>query len=891
MAEVLKPQLYDVSTGKPVDVPEDKIPQLVASGKFGFLKNAQVPVLNPDGDSGTIPADAAHKAFNAGFTYEPADAQLDRIKTDENSGVIKGLEAAGAGAARGATLGLSDQFLTKSGIASPQTLSDLQKYRAGWSNTGEAAGIAIPALFGDEAGVAGAVGKAGKAVTAGAERVGLPLAGRALEAAGLGGSETAAKVLANASEIGSHALGSAVEGAIYNGVGNSVSEQALGDTDLNGEKVMSNFGYGALFGGVLGGAIKGASIAVPEALTAAKNGFTNLKNTLIGTGENDAGLLGRALPDKISDALANRSINLDLDQKMKLVTDTTSDLNQIHNNIETTLKKLNTEIRPQETNALIDTADEQKVRFARQDVVNSMNQAVDLMRKEPELYSQTAARKLEIQRDGIVNGMKHDDTPAQIFQSLKEVKQELQSHVFSKIPTSQEAASINVINDISKGVNKVLKDPDVFGFAGSALAAHDEMLSNYYKYIPPNARKATDFQKAFMAKDGSGPNTKWSFDPKKVEKVLKNQETITGQQKLKLLDGYYDTLKKLPEHLENTYANVPNERFDSEKLSNIIDNSRATNAESHEKYLESINNDKKGVGLGDYFAAHVAMTHPVIGTAMGAYNIVTKPIEHLNKLAEVERLVGKATNAIGRGAAAIFKPAIALADVSRNAITKLSLEDRKEDHKKFSEEIASLQNDPAKLIDKVASNTEAIHGVAPKTSEAIQQASIRATQFLATKSPIPPKTNPFAAEYEPSQAEMSTFDRYRNIVEKPVSALEQVRLGTVTPETIETLNAVYPKLYDHMKQTVMEQATKMLSSGKLIPFNTKQSISMFIGQPIDEALNPQSIMSNQMAFAQSAQENNQPAPGAQKTKPSVVGMRDIDLGNRTSNSLRRNEDV
>jgi hypothetical protein len=158
------------------------------------------------------------------------------------------------------------------------------------------------------------------------------------------------------------------------------------------------------------------------------------------------------------------------------------------------------------------------------------------MRKEPELYSQTAARKLELFRDGIVGKMGEDRSPAEIFNTLRETKQGLQKIVFSKIPNAQEMESINLLNGVSKTINQTIKDPDVFGMVGSALAEHDEMLSKYYGSISPG--KPTEFQKAFMKRVGNGPNTKWQFDANKVERVLKTSGKMQGQDKLNLLDNY-----------------------------------------------------------------------------------------------------------------------------------------------------------------------------------------------------------------------------------------------------------------------------------------------------------------------------------------------------------------
>jgi hypothetical protein len=157
---------------------------------------------------------------------------------------------------------------------------------------------------------------------------------------------------------------------------------------------------------------------------------------------------------------------------------------------------------------------------------------------------------------------------------------------------------------------------------------------------------------------------------------------------------------------------------------------------------------------------------------------------------------------------------------------------------------------------------------------------MNANQFLASKLPSTMEINPFDEEMEPSASEVSAFNRYRNIIEEPTLALDQIADGTLMPETIETLATVYPGLYNQMKAELLNQATTMLGKKEKIPYQTKLMISMFLGQPVETSLSLESILSNQMAFAQV---NAQEAQGqvAFQGKPSKAGMGKITLGKRS----------
>jgi hypothetical protein len=251
-----QPKLFDAKTGAPLSLPPDQIAQAIVSGKAAFLKGDKIPVVNGEGVSGEVPSEEAAQSFQKGFQYEPLESQAARAEKHEyGDGSLNEAKAFGAGALRGATLGLSDAAMTSSGAVDPETLHGLDKYNPIASGVGNVAGMVLPAvatggISAEAEGAAGAlrgaaelapsnlVGKLGGAITKG-------LGGAAPEGAGI-----ARQVLAS---VVPKAAGSAVEGAAFQ-AGNIISDHALGDHDHMAENVLGEVGLGAVIGGGLGAA-------------------------------------------------------------------------------------------------------------------------------------------------------------------------------------------------------------------------------------------------------------------------------------------------------------------------------------------------------------------------------------------------------------------------------------------------------------------------------------------------------------------------------------------------------------------------------------------------------------------------------------------------------------
>lgn len=168
-----------------------------------------------------------------------------RKEKQYGEGAANQLKAFGEGALRGGSFGISDWVLPKiPGGPTEEALKERKKRRGDESFGGELVGIAASSLLPGGGLVGGATKLAGAA-----EKLVAPAITGALA------NKAAGSILAKA---GKSAVGNAVLGSLY-GTGNVVSEVALGDPDLNAQKIASQIGFSALVGGGLGAVLGGAA--------------------------------------------------------------------------------------------------------------------------------------------------------------------------------------------------------------------------------------------------------------------------------------------------------------------------------------------------------------------------------------------------------------------------------------------------------------------------------------------------------------------------------------------------------------------------------------------------------------------------------------------------------
>ncbi len=298
--------LYDRASKEWVDVHPNDITEKVASGTHALPSGMDIPVVSPDGELGSIPAENAEEAFRSGFRFQtPADSEADAARKMEQikqeAYGDRPVTSALMGAAGAMSMGLGPVINNLTGQAENE--AETQKRNPISHAVGSVAGALTPGIAGPAKllrGGAEAIG-AGIGEASGLSGLGRNIAGvgEALEPTanigGLGAAEavapsllskgvtTAGKIVEN---LAPNALGSAVEGAFY-GLGQGVSEAALGDPNKVTENLIGGLENGFLWGGALGTAGNILSESAPLIKSITRAGTSKI-NELVQAGAQTA---------------------------------------------------------------------------------------------------------------------------------------------------------------------------------------------------------------------------------------------------------------------------------------------------------------------------------------------------------------------------------------------------------------------------------------------------------------------------------------------------------------------------------------------------------------------------------------------------------------------------
>lgn len=872
--------------------------------------------------------DDSAKAPNAG-----AAMSFDKLQDDSEryGGVSGGLKAFGLGAGRSATFGLSDEFLVNSGAMKPEDIKAYGEQNPISSGAGEVAGVlgAILAPEGEILGAASAPVRGVAELGGAATEAALPLAQRAASLAV--NPETSPVVHKILSQAGAHAAGSAVEGAAY-GLGQSVSEHALGDPDLNAEKVIANVGTAALLGGGLGavfGAGKGAiqakfpkflsevdkaavesgdfeAIAKASDLSESdKNGFLDglrkrksdakeieaaakeigapvlpgmvsanetvqhVQSSLLESDMSYAALRAREIAGQgleKAGAAVEGSLGAEGDATRatlgeglgQMVSGRVDELNkpigELYNELsgryetiplsEKSAPSIARNIRAIDEIRLSPSSPEAKIAARVADEIENLK-TVDDVRKyksmlnrsvsptassgEKHMVSVLSEKLSNLEQNSVVrfaeNVMKTDKAEAKI-KSLLDLREaaDAQYSVFKD--------KLNRLGDIL-GKRRVYGAQDLLHHIENMTP---EQIAN--KLLNKNNSRALDwFAREFP--EGMASISQYQ------KGLIKEAAMKGGEFNIRRALSEIDKLPKeyrhkifSPQELERLgYAKKYMDAFPKK-----YNTSNTANASALRSFFQSptgaVAANARDFAMQKFLDAATAG-----GDATGSF---------IEGLSTVERQAAKTTKAISSGVNQIFSTKEAGSPVK--GYLAISSKDRRDSHDKAHTEISSYIADPERLINKLTDSTQAVAGFAPKTAEGLQMTMSRAAVFLQSKLPgngVP--QSPLGARYQPSEAEVSKWHKYFSTVENPVGALHQVADGTIVPETMETLAAVYPRLLSEMQHSVADKMTDHVAKSKAIPYSRKLALSMFLGSDLVPSLSPVSMLANQNMLATATQ--------------------------------------
>ncbi len=832
-----------------------------------MAENSPQHFIDQQGNITELAPDQVRYAGNLG--YVPAsDEQIKEYELQQKfSSPLEQLKTAAEAAGSALTFGLSTHAERILGV-NPEDIAARERINPVAHTIGTGIGIAAPLLLTGgaaapaEAGALGAartaaeftapslIAKAGQAVRGAVQ----PMLGEA--ATGLGG-----RIAQRAAELG---LGSAVEGAIYS-TGNVIHESALGDPGLTAESALSQIGLGALLGGGLGGALGAAEIAVPKAITASKKALGELaekgKQAFVEVYPNLASKITGRTPEEIREIIQSGGAENLL--KPEFAKDMTDRLRAVHQANEESISTWHQTLKPKEFEAMLADAAPSKVDGAAQKLINDMGEMAQKFRTEPDLWDKGTARQLELMRDGLLRDFNPENelTTLDKFKRIEEAKRTLWD--WQKASPMADRVSQNSAREVGNLWNQfktTLEDQNVWGKAGARQAAVNEAES-----------QLRDSQAAITKEF----TTRGKFDPKKMVSYFKQiNDPATGEIRSNILDKFIEDSNNYNAALEESHKFVPTGDYSPLAHKNLIDKTAEgiQQARKEAALLETMQ-EMGGRGVSGFTAVgESAIGHAVlgpVGALIGPLHAVSEfanPVRVAEVLGKLERLSNAVDRSINSGAADLVKGTI---QAAQQRAGRVAAQLTKSEFIEHTDQIRSLANNPEALADKLSDATANMYPHAPKTSDALHLATSAAVGFLASKVPQHQQQGPLASKWEPSAAEIAKYARYKNAVENPLSVLAHAKAGSVSPEEIETLQTVYPKLLEKLRSTVLEKIT---DRSEPIPYQQRQTLSMLMGQDLDGS--HAGLLSNQQA-GQLA-----PMPPPKAVRPTKGGAGKITLSKR-----------
>ena len=189
-------------------------------------------------------------------------------------------------------------------------------------------------------------------------------------------------------------------------------------------------------------------------------------------------------------------------------------------------------------------------------------------------------------------------------------------------------------------------------------------------------------------------------------------------------------------------------------------------------------------------------------------------------------------------------------------------------------EVKNPQNEPtpASAIQPVLKSVSGISKAMPDHAAVLAGAKVRVANYL--NSVRPQKHAPkLAFDDVPHNAEQHrSYQKALDLAAQPLGVLNHMKAGTLTPELLKHFHSMWPELHDHISKKLTERITKAQMDDEKPSYRVRQSMSLFLGAPLDATLSPQAIQSVQAMYA-APQASPPPGvpPKRQKNNTSKLG--------------------
>lgn len=825
-------KLFNTKTREREDIDDpEALQNALLSGTHSYAAGVQVSGVDPDGKPVNIPAESVADAISRGYKVNTSSQNAVEKYVSENKGVGGAAKVFLSQAVDEAAMGIPEMIYESKGDPLEVAKREALKKEHELANAaGGAAGFAGSLFVGGPLWKAGA--KAGEKTAAVlAEKILAKSAGQV--------SERAAKRVARdfLAKSAAKSAGGAVEGAIVSSP-IAITEAMLGDPEAAAESLLAGVGIGGLFGGA--GAMGSQFKSMAKDTAIVRKLRSKVDDTL---------RTGDGLDKRLADA-ANEKYFEALDPKK-------------HH-----LKRVsaNEELEDEFGNAisLVSSRDTKKI--------GATLREEGIMEGLPdigEIAGRIQTRSRELADDVAQTFKRLDDTYGQnALVDLDEVVSSIEKNVLPKL---QKNKAIHAEISRFKKELEILKSPK--------------------PAFSPDEINAIDFGDLSGLVDGlpHTPGNKLS---------LAEANTLKGDYQRKIGDTaitesktFKDLLNEVPKEI-NRQIRSKIGSIDKAELDQLIrtqkklGNLRAAEKIAVDRAEASVSNNDMGLtsfisgvggaamfdggmsliaglgaGLGREFTRRhgdllIAKSYDKVGGLLFAEQAMKRTAQKIDEVPKLlKRMSSGASETLSVSKRASI-PIIArlLGEESPKAQIRAeggSKPEKPHPYKRLNKNLEQLVSNPDSMIDRLSELTEPFsQSGAPLIGAAFSSQISRAVSYLHESIPKPPRLNsPFAPqiEWEPGSHEVAVFEEKLAVVMDPFLVFDELEAGSLTINHMEALQTVYPAIYESMRTKVTETVVNGVDP---VSYEKRVKLSLLMDAPMDPSLEPGAMSFYQSSFAQ-----------------------------------------
>jgi hypothetical protein len=961
-------KLVNTNTGAAEDLSFDEGLRALASGSHAPPEGFGV-VMSPQNELELAPAqNISDQIGSMGYRIPEPSELMGLSKTARLEKPIEQLKTFGAGALSLATFGGSDIALPEMGLATKQGLRERREYDPNLTMAGN-----ITGLLGSSFIPFSPVGLLGRGIYA-SEKALLGAASKVLP------NIVAESALGRlALKTGAKGLGSAIEGAAY-GVGEIISEHALGDSKLTAEQMLAKVGTSAMYNGLLGSALVPLGAGIKKTIGGARAAYNGMKESILGkfvpSAANDAAAVSRlgvgpkeplppgmlepeanvANPEGILHELANpkqaktafsakpintgfapgevppptispldrepgpfeknpkdpefvpgiftkasasvkaamsgqeyseiigaiaqqmdtSKIMLSPAAKTKQISFIRNQLDTLYNTTENSVNKFYENARPLEVEKLLGNMPHGDALDALEPIISAGEGVLNKFKEKEVQYSPAMVSKFNDAIERVTSNALKAESGAGAYKAADEFKRELDGIIKwdKKDIPYPDANTVEVLKGYRSALRSTLENQNNWGEMAARQASLNNAVSDWIRATG----KGSDLRRKLMERTQDG----YVFGHVKMNTFMNMINNDRTQLSRQALDNMWKAAGPLIDQLEAGYLNAPGHTFPAKDIKDLITKS-AGNAINSKNYVASKFGGQgyiSDIGWGSIIGG-------AKGAGMAAAKAATDPVAAAKVLSIVEKISSSTVKSVDAAAQYLFD--------KKNFGVKITapiiLQNAKETDERYKEAVSTVKKfsqNGSNMMDMLQKNTQHLSIYAPKITEAVHNATVSATNFLASKIPVMPMNYIFDGKNEPSNARKAQFVRYYDALDNPHVLLDQIKANYILPETVEAISKVFPEYFNYVKGQIATEMTNIMAHGKLeLPFQKRVSLSKFLGMPLDSSMAPGQLSRTQQTLQQIAgatankEQNEQQARKQIISKGSNSGAMKLSLSERS----------